>query len=144
MAAGLSLRHERLDAFAAAFDDVARARLLPEQLEATVVTDGELAAGELTLDLARCLRAGGPWGQAFPEPLFDGPFDVVGSRVVGEAHLRLKLRHRDGGAVVDAMLFNAALEGPLPSRVHAVFQLEIDDWDGMQSVRMLIRQLAPC
>ena len=144
MAAGLSLRHERLDAFAAAFDDVARARLLPEQLEATVVTDGELAPGELTLDLARCLRAGGPWGQAFPEPLFDGPFDVVGSRIVGEAHLRLKLRHRDGGAVVDAILFNAALEGPLPARVHAVFQLEIDDWDGTQSVRMLIRQLAPC
>ena len=144
MAAGLSLRHERLEAFAAAFDDVARARLLPEQLEATVVTDGELAAGELTLDLARCLRASGPWGQAFPEPLFDGPFDVIGSRVVGEAHLRLKLRHRDGGAVVDAMLFNAALDGPLPARVHAVFQLEIDDWDGTQSVRMLIRQLAPC
>jgi len=143
MAAGLSLRHEHLAEFAAAFDAVARARLAPEQLEATVLTDGELDAGDLTLDLARSLRAAGPWGQAFPEPLFDGEFDVVGSRVVAEAHLRLKLRHRDGGTPIDAMLFNAALEAPLPRRVHAVFQLEIDDWDGTQSVRLLIRQLEP-
>ena len=91
----------------------------------------------------RVVRASGPWGQAFPEPLFDGEFDVVGSRVVAEAHLRLKLRHREGGTPVDAMLFNAALDGPVPPRVHAVFQLEIDDWDGSQSVRLLIRQLEP-
>jgi single-stranded-DNA-specific exonuclease len=144
MAAGLSLRRDRLDAFAGAFDDVARRRLSPEQLDATLATDGELGSGELTLGLARQLRSAGPWGQAFPEPLFDGQFEIVSARRVGESHLRLKLRHRDGGAPVDAMLFNADPDAGRATRLHAVFQLEIDDWDGTESVRLLIRHALPC
>src|SRR5262249_5867307 len=83
VAAGLSLRRGDVGAFAALFDAVARRRLSPEQLDATLLTDGELDPGELTLDLARELRNAGPWGQAFPEPLFDGEFGLIQSRTLG-------------------------------------------------------------
>jgi single-stranded-DNA-specific exonuclease len=143
MAAGLSLRRDDLERFAAAFDQGARQRLLPEQLDAVLSTDGELEEADFTLDLARQLRSAGPWGQAFPEPLFDGEFDVAGTRAIGEAHLRLKLRQSGRDALLDAVLFNADRYGPLAPRVRAAFQLEIDEWDGSQSLRLLLRHIEP-
>jgi len=143
MAAGLSLRRGDVERFAAAFDQAARKRLLPEQLDAVLSTDGELDAADFTLDLARQLRGAGPWGQAFPEPLFDGEFEIAGSRAIGEAHLRLKLRQSGRDAPLDAVLFNADRYGPLAPRVRAAFQLEIDEWDGSQSLRLLLRHIEP-
>ena len=143
MAAGLSLRRGDVERFAAAFDQAARHRLLPEQLDAVLPTDGELDASDFTIDLARQLRSAGPWGQAFPEPLFDGEFDIAGSRTIGDAHLRLKLRQCGRGALLDAVLFNADRFGALPPRVRAAFQLEIDEWDGSQSLRLLLRHVEP-
>lgn len=143
MAAGLSMRREAIERFAAAFDHAARLRLLPDQLDAVLSTDGELDASDFTLDLARQLRSAGPWGQAFPEPLFDGEFDVAGTRAIGDAHLRLKLRQRGREALLDAVLFNADRYGPLSARVRAAFQLEIDEWDGSQSLRLLLRHVEP-
>ncbi len=143
MAAGLSLRRDDLERFAVQFDEATRRRLLPEQLEAVLATDGALESGDYTLDLARQLRSAGPWGQAFPEPLFDGEFDITGSRAIGEAHLRLKLRPCGQTTQLDAVLFNAERWGPLSARIHAAFQLEIDEWDGMQSLRLLLRHVEP-
>ncbi|HSE11546.1 MAG TPA: single-stranded-DNA-specific exonuclease RecJ [Rudaea sp.] len=143
MAAGLSLRRDALERFAMEFDQATRRRLLPEQLDAVLPTDGELGSADYTLELARQLRSAGPWGQAFPEPLFDGEFDIAGTRPIGEAHLRLKLRQRGGGGLLDAVLFNADRCGPLPSSIRAAFQLEIDEWDGAQSLRLLLRHVEP-
>ena len=143
MAAGLSMRRGDIERFAVAFDQAARRRLLPEQLGAVLSTDGELEAADFTLDLARQLRGAGPWGQAFPEPLFDGEFDIAGTRAIGDAHLRLKLRQCGRDAVLDAVLFNADRYGPLSPRVRAAFQLEIDEWDGSQSLRLLLRHVEP-
>ena len=142
MAAGLSIRRDDVAAFAALFDEVARRRLAPEQLDATVLTDGELAPSELTLDLARQLRNAGPWGQGFPEPLFDGEFALLQSRALGETGLRLKL-HRPGCAPLDAVLFQAERYAPLPQRLRAAFHLEIDEWDGTQALRLLLRHVEP-
>ena len=143
MAAGLTLRRGDLARFAEAFDLAARRHLLPEHLDAVLSTDGALEATDYTLDLARQLRSAGPWGQAFPEPLFDGEFDVSAMRAVGEAHLRLKLRPCGQTTQLDAMLFNAERCGPLPARIRAAFQLEIDEWDGTQSLRLLLRHVEP-
>jgi single-stranded-DNA-specific exonuclease len=143
MAAGLSLRRGDLERFGAAFGQVAQRRLLPEQLDAVLATDGELAPADYSLDLARQLRSAGPWGQAFPEPLFDGEFDIAGTRAIGDAHLRLKLRQRGDSALLDAVLFNADRCAPLPSCIRAAFHLEIDEWDGSQSLRLLLRHIEP-
>ena len=99
MAAGLSLPADRFDTFAQVFDEVVRQRMQPEWLEAVLWTDGELPAGAMTLELAHLLRLAGPWGQAFPEPLFENTFECLQRRPMGStgAHLRFTLRDpRDG------------------------------------------------
>src|SRR5690606_19189012 len=91
MAAGMTLRRERVDHFRDAFDAVVRMQLTEADLTAVLWSDGELAFDDLNLELAQAIQDGGPWGQHFPEPLFDGEFTLVQQRLVGEKHLKLVL-----------------------------------------------------
>lgn len=141
MAAGLSLRAADFERFAAAFDAIAHEWLSEEQLQAVLLTDGELPPGAANLELARQLRFAGPWGQAFPEPLFDNEFDCVSWRVMGEKHLRLDLRDPRDGRTMEAVMFNAYEGKPPPSRLRAVFELTINDWQGRESARLLLRHI---
>ena len=139
MAAGLSLDRGSIEPLAAAFDAVARRRLAPEQLEAVLWTDGELGPSDFSLELAQLLRHAGPWGQAFPEPLFDGEFEVERWRVVGEAHLRLHLRCAGRDESLEAIAFDAYRGAPPPRRIRTAYQLEIDEWSGVPKLRLLLR-----
>jgi len=139
MAAGMSLRHADLDAFAAAFDAVARARIAPEALESVQLTDGELKPADFSLQLAQQLRYAGPWGQAFPEPAFDGEFELQSWKVMGETHLRLSLKHRDLPQALTGIAFNAYDGTPPPPKLRAVYQLDVDEWNGTASLRLLLR-----
>jgi len=106
-------------------------------------TDGELPPGAATLVLARQLREAGPWGQAFPEPLFDNLFECAGWKVMGERHLRLQLRDPRDGALHDAVMFNAYHGQPPPSRFCAAYELTINDWQGRETPRLLLRHIEP-
>ncbi len=144
MAAGLSLREADLEAFSQAFDTVVRERLGEDDLRHRLWSDGELAAAQLTLETARVLFDGGPWGQGFPEPLFDGLFEVVQQRVVGEHHWKLVLRPADGGEPLDAIAFNAVATHPrMPERVRAAYRLDINEWRGRRSLQLRIEHLEP-
>jgi single-stranded-DNA-specific exonuclease len=139
MAAGLALARERLAEFMAAFDAEVHRWLSDDDLQGTVQTDGELDAGDFTLELAELLRAGGPWGQAFPEPVFDGLFDVLERRIVGERHLKLMLRPTDGGRVLGAIAFNAAgHDAGAAARVHAAYRLDVNEYQGLRSAQLVI------
>lgn len=143
MAAGLSLRTSDYPRFADAFDAVAREWLSEEQLQAVLYTDGEMPVGMFTLEMARLLRYAGPWGQAFPEPLFDNRFECVSWRVMGEKHLRLSLRDPRDDAVHDAVMFNAYNGQPPPAMLRAAYELTINDWQGRESPRLLLRHIEP-
>ena len=143
MAAGLSLKARDFARFADAFDAIARDWLDEERLEAVLYTDGELPVGSATLDLARQLRYGGPWGQAFPEPVFDNEFACAGWKVMGETHLRLTLADPRDGSVHDAVMFGAYTGQPPPSRLRAAYELTINDWQGRESPRLLLRYFEP-
>lgn len=142
MAAGLSLRTADFSRFAAAFDAVARELIAPERLQAALYTDGELPAGSLSLELALQLRDAGPWGQAFPEPLFDNVFECASWKPMGEGHWRLGLRDPRDGGMHDAVMFNVGTASP-PSRLRAVYELVVNDWQGRESPRLLLRQVEP-
>ncbi|MHA6203335.1 single-stranded-DNA-specific exonuclease RecJ [Dyella soli] len=141
MAAGLSLRTEDYPRFADAFDTIAREWLDEDHLQAVQHTDGELPVGAATLELARQLRAAGPWGQAFPEPVFDNLFECASWKVMGERHLRLSLRDPRDGSLHDAVMFNAYEGSPPPSSFRAVYELVINDWQGRESARLLLRHI---
>ncbi|MGN2250282.1 DHHA1 domain-containing protein [Frateuria sp. GZRe14] len=142
MAAGLSLKTADYPRFADAFDAIAREWLDEERLQAVLYTDGELPPGTFTLDLARQLRDGGPWGQGFPEPLFDNLFECAQWRLMGERHWRLSLRDPRDGAVHEAVMFNVRAAAP-PPRLRAVYELTINEWQGRESARLLVRHVEP-
>jgi single-stranded-DNA-specific exonuclease len=143
MAAGLSLPTQHYPRFAEAFDAVAREWLSEEQLQAVLYTDGEMPAGMFTLETARMLRFAGPWGQAFPEPLFENRFECFSWRTMGERHLRLSLRDPRDDAVHDAVMFNAYDGKPPPTMMRAAYELTINDWQGRESPRLLLRYIEP-
>ncbi len=141
MAAGLSVHRGDIARLGELFDAVARERIAPEQLDAVLFTDGELGGGDFTLDLAQQLRYAGPWGQAFPEPLFDGVFAVADWRVVGETHLRLRLNCEGLSAPLEAMLFGGYTGAPPPPRLRAVYALDVNEWNGSRRLQLLLRHI---
>jgi len=145
MAAGLSLARENFLAFTQAFDEEVARWLSDDDLEGKIFSDGELSSQDLTLDLAEHLREAGPWGQGFPEPMFDNEFEVLDQRVVGEKHLKLRLRH-GGRRAIDAIAFNSVADPQaLPSwtRVRAAYRLDVNDYQGSRQVQLVIEHLEP-
>lgn len=139
MAAGLSLEHARFDAFSRAFDAEVRRYLSESTLRSATMSDGEIAPEDLDLELAHLLRDGGPWGQGFPEPCFDGEFDVREARVVGGRHVKLVLRPAGSERSIDAIAFNAAAEWPrgLP-RARFAYRLEVNLYQGLESAQLVV------
>ena len=145
MAAGLSLSRDNFDAFARAFAAEATRILSPELLQATIVSDGELAAHELTLGCAEELAAAGPWGQAFPEPVFHGRFRLQQQRRLGENHLKMVLSPLDDGAVIiDAIAF-AVSEEEWPeataTEIELAYRLSINEFRGNRTVQLMVERL---
>jgi single-stranded-DNA-specific exonuclease len=140
MAAGLTIHADALEPFRQAFDAEVRRHLAEEDLRGTLLSDGELAAEEATLELAARLRSETPWGQGFAEPLFDGWFEVAASRIVGERHLKLQLRWPDSGRLVDAIAFHVdeALLEMKPRQVLIAYRLDINEWRGNRSLQLVI------
>lgn len=139
MAAGLSLAPENLDAFRQAFITLAAARLDAASLRAELWSDGALAPQDYSRALAEQLRDGGPWGQGFPEPVFDDEFTLTGWRVVGNGHLKLQLRHGASGLPLDAIHFNGYDGAPPAARLHLAFQLDTDDFRDRHGIQLLVR-----
>ncbi|GGB35601.1 single-stranded-DNA-specific exonuclease RecJ [Oceanisphaera marina] len=146
MAAGLSLRKAALAPFKAAFERTVNEWVSPELLAGEILSDGELTATELTLSLAEQLRFAGPWGQAFPEPLFDGDFRIIKQRLVGEKHLKLVLSADEGRTLIDAIAFNVDLAvwpNAGINKVQLVYKLDVNEWQGKQSLQLLVEKIAP-
>ncbi len=144
MAAGLTLERANLSEFTSAFDDEVSRWLSDGDLYGTILSDGELAATDFTLELAETLRIGGPWGSAFPEPIFDGVFDVLEHRIVGEKHLKLVLRSSGGGRPLQAIAFGAAGAQPAKGvRIQVAFKLDVNEYQGQRSVQLVVEHLEP-
>lgn len=146
MAAGLSLALDALPRFQIALDEQARRLLDPALLQAEVVSDGELQADEFNHAAAVALRDGGPWGQGYPEPLFDGAFDVLDWRVVGERHLKLELALMQSGHTgrrLNAIEFGGWSGEPPPARIRIAFRLEPDQYRGGDAIQLVVVHREP-
>jgi len=132
-AAGLTLRENEFARFRAAFEIVAKSLLSAADLERVIETDGALSLEHCTLEAARVLEHQ-VWGQGFAAPTFDDEFTVARQRVVGQRHLKLRLMKDN--REVEAMLFAHAT--PLPDRIHAVYRLAVNEWNGAQTLQLTI------
>ena len=144
MAAGLTLAKGDLNRFTEALEAAVAETLSHVPPQAVEDSDGALGAGDLGLQLAESLSAGGPWGQHFPEPAFDGVFDVLQHRIVGEKHLKLTLSVE--GAEIGGIAFNIDVNGwqarPL-KRIHALYRLDINEYRGERNPQLVIRSFWP-
>jgi single-stranded-DNA-specific exonuclease len=153
MAAGMTLFESDLERFRAAFAAEIAARADPDALMGIVHSDGELQGLELSVDTARTLRGGGPWGQGFPEPVFDGEFVIIDARIVGSKHLKLQLEPIPGSPSgvdsrgIDAIAFGY-IGGPVedasvrPGRqLRIAYRLEVNDYRGVESVQLNCQHL---
>lgn len=144
MAAGLTLPTVHLERFREAFEDEVSRRLSDDDLQGRVVSDGELTDDDLNVALADLLRHAGPWGQNFPEPLFDGVFEVMERNVVGERHLKLLVRQQ-GCRRLEAIGFHLAPDGTAPewTRIHAAYRLDVNDYRGTRALQLVLEHVEP-
>lgn len=145
MAAGLTIAERQLEHFRQLFEQVVNEQLDAASLKGIVLSDGELKPEEFSMHTAETLRAGGPWGQAFPEPLFDGEFKVLHQKLVGEKHLKLMLEPLFKGhpthIMIDGIAFNVDLRrwpDASVKTVHLAYKLDINEFRGNQSLQLLI------
>ncbi len=142
MAAGMGLRHDHLEEFRKQLLAAVHTLLNGDSMAAEVLTDGELEGSEIGLVLASEMESLGPWGQRFPEPLFEGRFAVLEQRVVGGVHLKLSLRPHQGSQVLQAIAFNcAARELGKSTDIRALYRLDINRWRGTESCQLRIERI---
>ncbi|WP_455811187.1 single-stranded-DNA-specific exonuclease RecJ [Pseudomonas graminis] len=144
MAAGLSLEEANFERFRQCFADLVGDWLDAESLQGVIWSDGELMAQELTLPTAELLREAGPWGQAFPEPTFDGKFKLLQQKLVGERHLKVMIEPLGGGPLLDGIAFNidtALWPDPSVKQVELAYKLDVNEFRGNRNVQLIIDHL---
>ena len=146
MAAGMTLPLADYDAFAAAFTEEVARHAQDVELQAVIASDGELSETDFQLELANELRYAGPWGQHFPEPVFDGRFTIVSQRLVGEKHLKLVLSPPGSTQVLDAIAFNVDLDtwpDQAIEEIEIAYRLDVNEFRGQRSVQLMVEHLVP-
>jgi single-stranded-DNA-specific exonuclease len=144
MAAGLTITHQVLEEFKSIFDEVVSKQVTDAQLAHSLMSDGELKSDEFNLDIAVLLRDGGPWGQEFPEPLFDDVFRILEQRIVGDKHLKLRLAKEN--KTLDAVAFFIDTQKWPNHRcqfIRAAFRLDVNEYKGRRNIQLIIEHLEP-
>jgi single-stranded-DNA-specific exonuclease len=142
MAAGLSIRKRSFDQFQQLFNEFAGLWLDKDDLQGTLISDGELSAAQLNLPFAEQIREAGPWGQNFPEPLFDDEFTLIQQRIVGQKHLKLVVQKDN--EVFDAIAFNIDTKiwpNVTAKQVHLAYRLDINEFRGKRSLQLMVEQV---
>jgi single-stranded-DNA-specific exonuclease len=136
MAAGCTLAEADLATFDTALQQVAREWLQPEAMQRTLAHDGPLPVEYFCADTVTRLDAQ-VWGQGFEAPVFCDEVEVLQQRLVGEKHLKLRVRQGGpGGPVRDAIWFGHA--DPLPARAVLAYRLSLDEFQGQQRIQMVV------
>ncbi|UXN34033.1 single-stranded-DNA-specific exonuclease RecJ [Avibacterium paragallinarum] len=146
MAAGLSIQEEKFSDFQRLFNEVVEECLDEKDLQGIVWTDGELASQFMNLDTAELLKQAGPWGQAFPEPTFDGEFKLLQQRLVGEKHLKMMLEPQNGGPLLDAIAFNVDTRyypDLSLKKVKLAYKLDVNEYRGQRNIQLLVDYIEP-
>ena len=145
MAAGLTIKEQDFERFSRLFDEVVKKELDEAALKGVIMSDGELKPEEFSMHVAEQLRSGGPFGQAFPEPIFDGEFKVLHQKLVGEKHLKLMLEPLYKGhptnVMIDGIAFNIDLRRWPDASVKTVrlaYKLDVNEFRGNQSLQLMI------
>jgi single-stranded-DNA-specific exonuclease len=143
MAAGLTIKKENFDCFQKAFVAEVESQLDTELMSPWTYSDGTIDDELLTMEVSDMLRFSGPWGQHFPEPVFDGVFTLVSWRIVGEKHLKMELVRESSGVCIDAIAFNMT-DDDLPvgqDRIHIAYKMDVNEFRGNRSLQLIVEKI---
>ena len=143
MAAGLTIRRDKFEIFQQAFNEQVSLALRPEDLNNTSETDGPVDECYLTVETSDQLKYASPWGQLFPEPVFDDIFRIVNWRIVGEKHLKLELVKGDSGACYSAIAFNKT-DADLPAGdddIRIAYRLDVNEYRGNRNLQLIVQHI---
>ena len=145
MAAGLTIKEHDLEQFSQLFDQAVSQFIEMDNLGGILMTDGALSNDELNFELAEEIICAGPWGTGFPEPVFDGEFEIINSRIVGNKHLKLQLRPDGHDKVIEAIAFNATddCHPGVAGYVKTVYRLDINEYSGRRQLQLVVHYLKP-
>lgn len=144
MAAGLTLPLSNLSLFKQAFNEILQQKMTQEDLQGILYSDGQLTIEELCIDIAKVLRDAGPWGQAFPEPLFDDTFKLIDQRLVGNKHLKMNLKLANNERIFDAIAFNVDINHWPNYRckeIQMAYRLDINRYNGIDRLQLIAEHL---
>jgi single-stranded-DNA-specific exonuclease len=142
MAAGLSIAVGDFETFQKLFNQYAGQWIAEEDLQGTILSDGQLNVSDITLPFTELLREAGPWGQNFMEPLFDDVFDVIQQRIVGEKHLKVVLQLN--GQAFDGIAFNVDVSfwpNHSVNKVNVAYKLDVNEFRGKRTVQLMIEDI---
>jgi len=144
MAAGLSIQADQFTDFSQAFDQEIRQHLSTDKLQGVIYSDGLLTHDDLNLDLAEQLRNIAPWGQNFPEPIFDGEFELLERRVLKQKHLKMQVRHPAGGQPIDVIAFNTVdRDWPIDvQQITLAYKLDVNIFRGFKNLQLRAEYVA--
>lgn len=145
MAAGLTIKESDFELFSKRFVETLTRHISLDDMQYECLTDGELTGNDLSMQLAEILQTAGPWGQHFPEPVFEGQFKVMDKRIVGEKHLKLRLQIDGNNRIFDAIAFNQTDEDwPYNSdKIHSTYRLDINEFRGNSQLQLIIEYIEP-
>jgi single-stranded-DNA-specific exonuclease len=146
MAAGLTIAEIDYKLFTQAFDDEVRHHLDDDDLQGIVMSDGELSEFEFNMNTAEELRYAGPWGQTFQEPVFDGVFNIINKRIVGEKHLKLSLQPENSRLEIDAIAFNTTDQdwSAEQSKIKVAYRLDVNVFRGNKNLQLMVEHIELC
>lgn len=146
MAAGLSLLKSNIKVFEQAWNAILAKHIDPCLLEKVIYTDGELGVDDLTLRFAEVLEYAGPWGQQFPEPVFDGRFLIVDEKILAGKYIKFLLMPEHSDKVLDGVTFSIDLDTwPFQKceLAHVVYRLDINQFRERRKLQLIIEQIEP-
>ncbi len=145
MAAGLTIKESAFADFSKSFIETLKHHISLEEMQDECITDGELSNNELSKQLAHEILEAGPWGQLFPEPVFEGQFKIMDKRIVGDKHLKLRLQADGNNRIIDAIAFNITDEDwPENSeQIHSTYRLGINEFRGNSQLQLFIEYIEP-
>lgn len=145
MAAGVVINEQDFDAFRRCFEAECQTRLSADELRGVIHSDGELQATDINLSLAASVHNGGPWGNGFPEPVFDGLFQLTDRRIVADRHLKMTLALPGYPRKFDAIAF-FTLDDDWPedvNHVHLAYRLDVNEYNGRRKEQLIAEFVEP-
>lgn len=145
MAAGLTIKESDFEKFSASFHEALKLHFSTNEILDECLTDGELSSQDLSMWLAEQIQNAGPWGQHFPEPIFEGQFRIINKRIVGSNHLKLRLQIEGNNRILDAIAFNMTdEEWPMScEELQLAYRLGINDFRGNRQLQLYIEHIEP-